>query len=140
VPSYQRARRADRRRVQRLQDVELALQVVGRQQSRLGRPDPDDDVLTDLGVALAPRDRQQQRFGDVAEFDADESLDPHVVGFGEQRREPRRQLGLDVVVHRPTRTRPRTCRRSGGSSSRRRRERADVVDRHGFPSSGAECC
>ena len=93
-----RARGPDGCGLQRAQDLELTPKVVRREQARLGRADPDDDVLAVLAVAVAPGDGEQQRLRAVAELDAVEAVDAHVLRVGELRREPRRQPALDVDV------------------------------------------
>ena len=111
-----RARRPDGCGLQRAQDLELTLEVVRREQARLGRADPDDDVLAVIAVAVAPGDGEQQRLRAVAELDAIEAVDAHVLRVGELRREPRRQPALDVVV-------VASARREADAGSGRRRGR-----------------
>ena len=93
-----RARRPDGCGLQRAQDLELTLQVVRREQPWRRGPDPDDDVLGMVAVAVAPGDGEQQRLRAVAELDAIQAVDAHVLRVGELRREPRRQPALDVDV------------------------------------------
>ena len=46
----------------------------------------------------SPGDGEQQRLGAVAELDAVQAVDAHVLRVRKLRREPRRQSALDVVV------------------------------------------
>ena len=90
-------RRSHRRRLERAQDPKLSFEVVGLEQPGCRRAHAQHDVAALLDSIFRPRQREQQRLRGMTELDAIESLDPHVVGAGELRREPVTQRSARVV-------------------------------------------
>lgn len=89
----QRPRCPDRRRLERPEYHELALQVIGLQQAGGRRTHPDGNIQT---MAVVDNGREEG-LGGVADLDTVESLDANVARVGQLNREPRRQLVLDLA-------------------------------------------
>ncbi len=99
MPSYQYAFGARHgSRLERAQDPELPLEVVGLEQPGCGRAHAQHDVAALPDSTFRPCQREEQRLGGMTELDAVESLDPHVVGAGQLRREPVAQRGARGVA------------------------------------------
>ena len=90
----QRLRRSDRRGLEPPKNVELALQVIGLEETRRRWADPEDHVFPVFPAGVIPSDREIEGLGGMPQLSPAETFRAYILCAGQVRRYPPGETSL----------------------------------------------